>query len=98
MVTILVKEIAPEWFSNDDGQRLYDVIAPHILNNEPVTVSFKDVPSATTSFINSAFISLLDTISFDKVKTMLKIVDSNTHLNRLIKDRFASAQALNQMH
>ena len=92
MVTVAVKDVSPEWCSNDDGQRIYDVIEPILLNDQPVTVSFKGVPSITTSFINSAFISLLDKVSFETIKLRLSIVDSNTHINKLIKDRFASAQ------
>jgi len=93
MVTVIVKDISPAWFSNDDGQRIYNVIEPILLSDQPVIVSFRGVPSATTSFINSAFIALLDKISFETIKSLLKIVDSNTHINKLIKDRFASAQA-----
>ena len=91
MVTIHIQDHVEYCFSNEDGQKIYDLIAPHILKKEPVTVSFQGIPSTTTSFINSAFVSLLDHIDFESIKSTLKVVDSNTHINRLIKDRFNSA-------
>jgi len=86
-----IKDHVEHCFSNEDGQIIYDLIAPLILKREQVTVSFLGIPSTTTSFINSAFISLLDYIDYESVKVSLKVVDSNTHINRLIKDRFKSA-------
>ena len=94
MVTIVIKDHAPNCLSNNDGQIIQDLILPLMQAGQQVEVSFRGVYSATTSFINSAFVELLDYFDFARIKEFLKITDSNTHINGLIKRRFESTLAL----
>jgi hypothetical protein len=94
VVTIVVKDHAPNCLSNDDGQRIQDLVLPFLKDRQPVEVSFRGIHSTTTSFINSAFVELLDYFDFDSIKALLKITHSNNHINGLIKHRFDSTLAL----
>ena len=50
--------------TNKDGCIIFNIINPLLNNGHQVTVSFQGVDSVTTSFINSAFIELLQYYSF----------------------------------
>ena len=64
MVTIIaVADHARRAYTSDDGIVIHDLVAPVLRRGESVVVSFKDVDAATTSFVNGAFIELLE--SFD---------------------------------
>lgn len=93
MVTITIKDHVPHCFNNNDGQIVLNLIMPHLQQAEPVEVSFEGVYSATSSFVNSAFIDLLEHFDFEQIKRLLSITHSNAHINGLIKQRFASTQA-----
>ena len=92
MVTITVKHLTPRCLNNDDGNLIFKQILPHLKKMQPVEVSFEGVYSTTSSFINSAFIELLDHFCFNEIRSMLKITHSNAFINQMIKQRFNSAQ------
>jgi len=48
-------------------------------------VSFAGVDVVPSSFVNGAFVELLDDYSFDELKRKLRIVDSNVAINNVIK-------------
>jgi hypothetical protein len=50
-------------------------------------VSFGGVHSATSSFVNSAFVPLLDDISLDDLKRRVRVVRSSRQINDMIKTR-----------
>ena len=89
MVTIIaVADHARRAYTSDDGIVIHDLVAPVLRRGESVVVSFKDVDAATTSFVNGAFIELLESFDFDFIKAHLRIVDSKSWINRMIKERF----------
>ncbi|HBP27911.1 MAG TPA: hypothetical protein DD666_00665 [Advenella kashmirensis] len=74
--------------TNADGDKIFNVIAPALLRGETVTVSFKGVISLPSSFVNSAFIPLLNDLSFEQIKKQLRFQDTNSQMNSMIKSRF----------
>lgn len=75
--------------TNADGEVIYKLIKDKIKSKEKVIVSFKGIISAPSSFVNTAFITLLDDgISFDDIKKHLTFRDSNSQINSMIKSRF----------
>lgn len=98
MVTFSVIDHAPRCLNNDDGQIVFDLIYPYIKEAKPVEVSFEGIYSVTSSFINSAFVALLDSFEFERIKVTLKVTNSNIHINRLIKQRFTSAQSAKMLN
>ena len=81
MVTIEVKNIVNNYSDNQSGLVILDKIKRAFEANQTVVISFESVPYVSTSFVNSAFINLL--------RKDLKIINSNSQINSLIKNRFA---------
>lgn len=71
--------------SNEEGEKIFNLIHPLLKSNKKVTLSFKGINACTTSFINSALVFLLVDIDLDTIKRNLNIIDSNKYINDLIK-------------
>lgn len=76
-------------YSNADGQVIFKLILDPIKRGEQVTVSFDGVDALPSSFVNSAFISLLDQFPFDHIKETLRFAGTTRQINEMIRDRFA---------
>lgn len=74
--------------TNEDGDIIYHVVEPHLRRDERVTVSFEGIDAVSTSFINTAFITLLDQFSFPFIKKHLGFTDTNSQINDVIRSRF----------
>ncbi|MEY8462963.1 STAS-like domain-containing protein [Streptococcus merionis] len=89
MVTIIVKDIVANHSDNASGQQLYEVIIDELTRHESVTISFEGIPYISTSFVNTAFINLLQDYTFPQIKEKLKFTRTTKQINELIKSRFA---------
>ena len=89
MVTLTVKNITDTFSDNSAGLLLFEQIKENFEQGQSVTVSFEGVPYVSTSFVNSAFINLLQEYSFGDIKEKLQIIKSTSQINHLIKERFA---------
>jgi len=87
-MVIRIIDFTPRPSTYEDGEMIYAKISEAIEKDESVEVSFEGVLSVPSAFINSAFIRLLETYSFEKIRSKLKIVDSTKFINDLIKSRF----------
>ena len=83
-----VRDIVPHCHTWQDGERIADLIRCAFRRGETVTVSFAGVDSVPSSFVNGAFVSLLDTYTFDHIRANLRVVDSTRQINSMIRDRF----------
>lgn len=89
MVTIDVKRyLNGSYFSNDDGNVLFKEIEYLFNLEEKVNVSFEGISGLNSSFVNSAFIQLLNDFTFEFIKDNLKFSNSNKQINKLILSRF----------
>lgn len=88
MVTVHIADAVKQASSYDDGQVIFDLIAPAIINGDRVEVSFKGIPAVPSAFVNAAFVRLIEVTSFDQVRKNLVITDSTKYINDLIRDRF----------
>lgn len=76
-------------YSNADGDVIRHIILDQFSSGEKVVVSLKGVDGLCSSFINSAFIELLEMYDFDFIKTHLTFVNSSKSINENIKRRFS---------
>ncbi|HEY2917859.1 MAG TPA: STAS-like domain-containing protein [Candidatus Binatia bacterium] len=76
-VTVSVFEIvgSPLCVASDDGQKVYDRIASALKEDRSVTVSFLNVSSVTSAFLNAAIGQLYGTFSENQIRSMLKVKD-----------------------
>ncbi|MGM0173705.1 STAS-like domain-containing protein [Enterococcus sp. DIV0800] len=88
MVNIEVKTRIITYSTNNDGKKLYILIDEALKNGNDVNVSFKGIDGLSSSFINSAFIELLNDYDFEYIKKKLIFSNSNKQINSLILSRF----------
>jgi len=87
-MVIRVLDLVPACDTNDQG----DVIRRALIGalsdvNGPVSVSFSEVSSVTSSFVNSAFVELLEAMTLDEIKARVHFVHSNRQINEMIRTR-----------
>lgn len=73
----------------EDGEVIFRLIRDPIVNGEPVTVSFDGVLAVPSSFVNSAFVRLVESIPMDRIRQCLRFADSTKAINDLIRGRFS---------
>lgn len=88
MVNIEISNIIDRWYNNSDGETIRELILNSFKKNEVVSISFKNIEGLNSSFINSAFIDLLEFYSFEYIKSHLKFVNGNKQIYEIIRKRF----------
>lgn len=87
-MVIRVRDHVSQCYSNSDGDTIRELIAPHLIGRQRVVVSFDGFTTATSSFVNSAFIDLLNSMSFDEIKAHLSFDRTSRQIADLIRKRF----------
>jgi len=75
-------------YTHKDGEVIADIITSCLKRGGCVAISFGGVYAVPSSFVNSAFISLLDDFTFADIRERVTFVDSTKQINDLIKTRF----------
>ena len=88
LVNINVMGFINQCYSNSDGQVILDLIKKEFSKGNKVAVSFEGVTAVNSSFVNTAFIELLDSYDFNFVKTHLQFKNTTKQINSMIKGRF----------
>jgi hypothetical protein len=88
MGLIRVLDFVDRCYNSDDGQVIHDVIVQKLKSEDDLTVSMDGVDSVPSSFVNVAFISLLDFLDFSEVKRRVHFVNTNAQINDMIRSRF----------
>jgi hypothetical protein len=79
--------------TNEQGDILFELMKEQLEAQARVEVSFLDMLSASSSFVNSAFVPLLETMSFDDVKRQVRIIQANPQIADMIRKRMAFESA-----
>lgn len=74
--------------SYEDGEIIFRILFREISNNKEVTIDFSGVKSIPSSFVNSAFVRLVEHFSIDQIRGKLTFIESTKQINDLIKSRF----------
>lgn len=88
MVIVNITKELDSFYTNDDGDVLFEILKENLNDGNKVDVSFEGIHGLNSSFVNSAFIRLLEFYSFDFIKMNIKFVDTNKQINQLISSRF----------
>ena len=86
-MVIVVRDIVDSCDTNAQGAVVSDVVLSYLTLGRSVTLDFSGVFNVTTSFVNTAFVDLLDHFSFDSVKAGLVLKNTNRQIGTLIKGR-----------
>ncbi len=87
-MVIRVSDYVEKCYTNQDGEIIFEKIKSLMDKNETANISFRGIDAVTSSFVNSAFINLLEYYPFDYIKSHLTFSDTTRHINELIKKRF----------
>jgi len=71
--------------ASDDGQKVHDRIAAALKEGQSVTVSFLNVSSLTSAFLNAAIGQLYGSFSEDEIRSKLKVTDLQPDDRALLK-------------
>lgn len=86
-MVISVKDLAPAAYTSGDGEVVRAAIVAALARTDDVVVSFAGVDGVTSSFVNSAFVPLLEAIGFDEFKKQIRIVEATKPTLELIRHR-----------
>lgn len=87
-LSIELKNVLNQHVTNEDGDLLFNIIRDEFEKDNKVNISMLDVYGLNTSFVNSAFIQLLEHYSYDFIKKNLTFSNSNKQINDVILENF----------
>lgn len=91
MVTINILDHIESASTYEDGGKIYQLLKEKIAAGEVVSLSFENISSVPSAFLNAAVIQLLEDFSFAVIKKQLRFTNTTKHINQLIKSRFEFA-------
>jgi hypothetical protein len=86
-MVIVVREHVPQCYTWEDGAVIGRIIHNLFSLGEQATVSFRGVDNVPSSFVNGAFVTLLDDFDFEFIKRHLSVIESNRSINQMIRRR-----------
>lgn len=86
-MVVRVKDHVSACDTNAQGDHIRAAILGLLQTAGTAEVSFAGVSNATSSFVNSAFVQLLEVYSFDDIKRRVRIVDAHRQIGTLIRSR-----------
>ncbi len=86
-LTLSILEIvgSPLCVASDDGQKVYDRITAALKEGQSVTVSFLNVTSLTSAFLNAAIGQLYGSFTENEIRSKLKVADLQPDDRALLK-------------
>jgi hypothetical protein len=66
---------SPFCVASSDGQKVYDRLAPILKEGQSVTLSFHNVTTLTSAFLNAAVGQLYGVFSEEQIRSLLKVQD-----------------------
>jgi hypothetical protein len=86
MATLTVLNLVPAAFTYEEGETVRHAIERHFDRQESVTLSFAGVLAVSSSFVNAAFVKLLDRWPFDFVRSRLIIAEASQTTNWMVQE------------
>ena len=78
MVTIQIRDLVAGANNSDQGKALLPHLRSAMASGAPFVVSFANIQTATSSFVNSAFVPLLKDFSFGDIKVRMRVTNRNS--------------------
>ncbi len=85
---VKVLDIVENCYTWSTGEIVADVIRKSFARDEKIVLSFKDVTDIPSSFVNAAFISLLNDYSYDYIRLKLTLTSCSPQIVDMINQRF----------
>ena len=88
-MVIRALDYVPHCYSWDTGNEIAKIVRQSFARGDQITISFAGVTDVPSSFVNGAFISLLDDYSFDFIRAHLSFADCTRQITDMIRRRFS---------
>jgi hypothetical protein len=86
-MVIRILQVAASADTGEQGLAVLSRIRSALDAQHKVVVSFDGITTATSSFVNAAFVELLSAIALSDIKSRLRVVDSTHQINDMIRNR-----------
>lgn len=91
---IYTKNITQDFWTGAGGRKLGNYIANYVIKNQnavyPLQISFLEIDNITPSFVNGAFLYLVDVFGQDFLKKYIRVVQANTVVAQAIRNAVQS--------
>jgi STAS-like domain of unknown function (DUF4325) len=89
-MVIRIRDFVSAANTSEEGEVVFDRLSGELSRQKTgIVVSFDGIQTATSSFVNAAFVELLNRYSYTDLKTRLKVTNSTRQINNMIKTRLA---------
>ncbi|MFD1710805.1 DUF4325 domain-containing protein [Ottowia sp. GY511] len=95
MVIFRILDYVENYSTYDDGNVIFELIAPRINSGEDVALSFEGIPAISSSFVNAAIVRLVEVVSLTEIRQHLMLVNSTRQINELVRKRIDHLSAPN---
>lgn len=79
--------------TNAQGKALRDQVVKNLPNHKNIVVDFSNVGYATSSFVNSFLLELIEEFGLEFVKSRVKIVNVSRSVKYILNSRLQSVQS-----
>ena len=86
-MVILILDVVPAADTAKQGAMVFKQLRAALADGNSVTVSFDGLAIATSSFVATAFLPLLEQQRLSDLKRRLRIINSTRQINQMIKSR-----------
>lgn len=93
-MVILIKNLVSSCDTNEQGEAVLRTIIREIDRNDSVVLDFTGVLYATSSFVNSAFVPLLERMTFETIKRKVRVTKALPAVADMIRRRMARESEL----
>lgn len=91
-MVLIIASIVDSCDTNEQGDQVRKEILMSLTHERTVTLDFSGVTNVTSSFVNSALISLMPEFDVSTIKARIQVKRANRQIGTMIRDRFASEQ------
>jgi hypothetical protein len=93
-MVIRISDLVPSADTAEQGTPVLAELQKSLSSSQVVVVSFEGIPTATSSFVNAAFVPLVSAFGLPAIKQRLRVVNSTRQINSLIKARLERVASL----
>lgn len=86
-MVLRIKDFTASADTSDDGTKILPHVEALFRREGVVVVSFHGINTATSSFVNAAFVPLIETFGIADIKKRLRVVDSTRQINEMVRTR-----------
>lgn len=84
---VIVRDLVSGADTNDQGDVVLRAVLDAISRSDRVILDFSGVNCATSSFVNSSLVPLLDSFSYDEIKRRIGFSGTNRQIAMMIRAR-----------